>query len=59
MQNTNVTYSNTQSKMAAFHRKLKIWNECVLRGKLNCFKNLRGFILTNEITVIENVKVSI
>ena len=59
LQGNKVTYFKAQSKIIAFQRKLKLWNDCILEGKYECFEHLCEYLLANQLSLHTDIKVSI
>ena len=59
LQGNKVTYFKAQGTILALQRKINLWKECILEGKHECFGNLCEYLLSNQLVLQENVKVSI
>ena len=53
-----MTYFKAQGTILALQRKINLWKECILEGKHECFGNLCEYLLSNQLVLQENVKVS-
>ena len=59
LQGNKVTYFKAQGTILALQQKINLWKECILEGKHECFGNLCEYLLSNQLLLQENVKVSI
>ena len=59
LQGNKVTYFKAQSKIIALQRKLKLWNDCILEGKYECFEHLCEYLLANQLSLHIDIKVTI
>ena len=59
LQGNQVTYFKAQGTILALQRKITLWKECILEEKQECFRNLCEYLLSNQLVLQENIKVSI
>ena len=58
LQGNKVTYFKAQGTILVLQQKINLWKECILERKHECFGNLCEHLLSNQLVLQENIKVS-